>query len=307
MEDLYDLIIIGGGPAGISAGIYASRQNLKTLLLSKSFGGQMTRKAVNIENYPGFEEISGFDLIQKFERQLRRQKIDIRLEEVTKLKKSGNKFLVFVKNKQEFSAKTVIVATGADPRPLEAPGEKKFIGRGVSYCTACDGPIFKDKSVSVIGGGNSGFEAAIFLSEYAKKVYILECGKTACADETIQKQAKATKKIEVITGAVLKRIQGQDFVDSIIYENLKTKELEKLDVQGVFIEIGSQPATSFLEDLVDFNKRDEIIVDPKSGQTKTPGLFSAGDVDDVPYKQIVIAAGEGAKAALSAYNYIKKF
>lgn len=304
---MYDLIIIGGGPAGITAGIYATRQKLNTLLITKSFGGQVAKKAVAIENYPGFAEISGLELIRRFKKHLRKQKIDIERDEVTKIKKIGKKFFVQTKSKHQFQAKAVIVASGADPRPLEVEGEKKYIGRGLSYCPTCDGPLFEGKTVAIIGGGNAGFEAAIFLSLIAKKIYILEYGKKVGADEINQERVKKTKKVEVITNVAIKKIQGDQFVNSLVYEDRKTGREKTLAVEGVFIEIGSQPATSFIKGLVDFNEKDEIIVNPKTGETRIPGLFAAGDIDDVPYKQIVIAAGEGTKAALSAYNYLQKF
>lgn len=302
----YDLIIIGGGPAGITAGIYVARQKINTLLITKSFGGQIARKAVAIENYPGFEKISGLELIQKFENHLRKQKIDIERNSVRKVKKIGKKFLVLTKSKKQFQSKAVIIASGADPRPLEVPGEKKFIGKGVSYCTACDAPLFAKKEVAVVGGGNSGFEAAIALSKWAKKIYILESGSKVRADEINQEIVKKTGKVEIITSAFLKQIKGKDFVNSLIYQDRKSKKINNLKIEGVFVEIGSQPATSFVKGLVDFNKKDEIVVNPKTGQTKTPGLFAAGDVDDVSYKQIVIAAGEGAKVAFSVYEYLQK-
>ncbi|PIQ06969.1 MAG: thioredoxin-disulfide reductase [Candidatus Nealsonbacteria bacterium CG18_big_fil_WC_8_21_14_2_50_37_10] len=304
---MYDLIIIGGGPAGITAGIYATRQKLNTLLITKSFGGQVAKKAVAIENYPGFAEISGLELIRRFKKHLRKQKIDIERDEVTKIKKIGKKFFVQTKSKHQFQAKAVIVASGADPRPLEVEGEKKYIGRGLSYCPTCDGPLFEGKTVAIIGGGNAGFEAAIFLSLIAKKIYILEYGKKVGADEINQERVKKTGKVEVITNVAIKKIQGDQFVNSLVYEDRKTGREKTLAVEGVFIEIGSQPATSFIKGLVDFNEKDEIIVNPKTGETRIPGLFAAGDIDDVPYKQIVIAAGEGTKAALSAYNYLQKF
>jgi len=303
---MYDLIIIGGGPAGITAGIYAARQKLNTLLITKSFGGQIARKAVAIENYPGCEEISGLELIQKFEKHLRRQKINIEKDSVIKVKKIGEIFLVNTESKKEFKSKAVIVASGADPRPLEVPGEKKFIGRGVSYCAICDGPLFSEKTVAVIGGGNAGFEAAIFLSKIAKKIYILEYAPQVGADQINQEILKKTGKAEVITNAQLKEIKGQKFVDSIVYQDRKTKKLNILKVEGVFIEVGSQPATSFVKDLVDFNEKDEIKVEPETQQTKTPGLFAVGDVNLGRYKQIVTAAGEGAKAGLSVYEYLQK-
>jgi len=302
---VYDLIIIGGGPAGITAGIYAARQKLNTLLITKDFGGQIARKAVAIENYPGFEKISGMELIKKFEKHLRKQKIDIERDEAIKLKKIGKKFFVQTKSRQLFQAKAVIIASGADPRPLEVPGEKKFIGRGLSYCSVCDGPLFENKTVAVIGGGNAGFETAIFLAKIAKKIYILETGPKVRADQTNQEMVKKTGKAEIITNVALKKIQGEQFVKSIVYQDRKSKKEKTLPVGGIFVEIGSQPATSFVKDLVDFNEKDEIGVDFETCQTKTPGLFAAGDVNVGSYKQIITACGEGAKAALAAYNYIK--
>lgn len=309
MQKIYDLIIIGGGPAGISAGIYVARQKLKTLLITKEFGGQMAQKAVAVENYPGFEKISGLDLIERFEKHLRRQKIDINIkkESVVKVRKIGKNFLVSTADKEKFRARAVIIASGADPRPLEVPGEKKFIGKGVSYCVACDGPLFANRDVAVIGGGNAGFEAAISLTSYAKKIYILEYGEKVKADQENQELVKGSKiKIQVIANAALKKIEGDDFVESITYQDRVSKKLFALKVQGVFVEIGLQPVTSFVKDLVGFNEKDEIVVDPKTCQTKTEGLFAAGDVDNVPFKQIVIAAGEGAKAALAVLEYLQK-
>lgn len=305
MKSIYDLVIIGGGPAGITAGIYAARHNLETLLIAKNFGGQMARKTVAIENYTGFEEISGQELIQKFEKHLRKQKIDIEMDDVIELKKSDNNFSVFTKAKRTFESKAVIVATGAEPKLLNVPGEEEFIGRGVSYCVACDGPIFAQKTVAVIGGGNSSLEAALFLETYAKKIYILERSPDIKADAVLKEKVKKSDKIEVMVNVAVKEIRGDKFVNSIIYRNLGVNQLNTLPVDGIFIEIGLQPATSFLKDLVDFNEKNEIMVDPKTNQTKTFGLFAAGDVDSLPYKQIIIAAGEGAKAAISANNYIK--
>lgn len=316
---IYDLIIIGGGPAGITAGIYAARQKLNTLLITKEFGGQVARKAVDIENYPGFEKISGLELIKRFEKHLRKftllnsakgnltgQGIDIVRDEVIKLKKLKRGFLAFTKSKLRFEAKAVIVASGADPRPLEVEGEKKFLGRGVSYCALCDGALFSDKEVAVIGGGNAGFESAIFLSNIAKKIYILEYSQTPGADPENQERVKKTGKVEVIVNAAVKEIKGEKFVNSIIYQDRNINQEINLKVDGVFIEIGSQPATSFVKDLVDFNEKDEIRVDLETCQTKTPGLFAAGDCNEGRFKQIITACGEGAKAALAAYDYLQK-
>ena len=302
---MYDLIIIGGGPAGMTDGIYAGRLGLKTLLTTKSFGGQIAKKAVSIENYPGFESISGIELVQKMEKHLRTQKIDIKMDEVRKIEKTEHGFLVFTKEK-EFQAKAVILATGADPRPLEVPGEKQFIGKGVSYCAVCDGPLFAGKTVAVIGGGNAGFETAVFLAKIIKKIYILEYGSEVKAFEANQEIVKKTGKAEIITNADLKEIKGNGFVSSIIYQDRKTKEEKTLKVEGVFVEVGYQPATSYAKGLVSFNKRDEIIVKPETYETSTPGVFAAGDLNVGAVKQIVTAAGEGTKAVLAAHNYIQK-
>jgi len=306
MNNIYDLLIIGGGPAGMTAGIYTARQKLKTLLITKNFGGQMFQKAATIENYPGFEEISGADLIQKFEKHLKSHQIDIEINTVKNVEKNGGIFLITASDKKQFQSKAVIVASGADPRPLEVEGEKEFIGKGVSYCVACDGPLYAGKTVVVVGGGNAGFEAAISLSNYARKIYILESGNKIKAEQAIQDQIKKIAKISLLTEVVLQKIQGNNFVESVVYQEKASKKSVTLDVQGIFVEIGSQPATSFVKDLVDFNEKDEIIADPKTSMTRTPGLFTAGDVDDVPYKQIVIACGEGAKAAISVSAYLQK-
>jgi len=298
----YDLIIIGGGPAGITAGIYAARKKLKTLLLSKNFIGQVGT-AFWIENYPGFEKILGQDLIQKFLSHLKKFEIEIGQAGVKKIRKVKNLFIVQTEEKKNYLSRAVILASGRDPRPLEVPGEKKLIGRGVSYCPTCDLPFFKNKKIAVIGGGNSGFEAAIEACKFSPQIYILEAGPKVLADEINQERAKKTKKIEVILNAKVKKILGKDFVRGLIYQQQK-KEKE-LKVGGILVMIGQIPATGFVKGWVDFNEKDEIIVDPQTMQTKTPGLFACGDVTEVKYKQIVIAAGQGALAALSAHHFLK--
>ena len=264
----------------------------------------MGRKAVSIKNYPGFKEISGPDLIKKFDEHLKENDIKIRIDEVSKVEKESDYFLVSTVKKEKFSARTVIISSGAAPRPLEVPGEKKFIGKGVSYCSMCDGPVFSDKTVSVIGGGNAGFESAIFLSNYVKKIYILEYMPKVAAYESIQEIVKKNGETEIITNVAVKKIRGDNFVRSIVYEDRKTGKKEVLDVDGVFIEIGTQPVTSFARGLVDFNKRDEIKVEFETYQTKTPGLFAVGDANIGSFKQIITACGEGAKSALAAYQYL---
>ncbi len=306
MSKSYDLVIIGGGPAGVTAGIYAARQNLKTLVITKNFGGQIAKKAVGIENYPGFEKIKGMELVEKFKKHLKQFEIDIVKSSVGKVEKKDNLFTVNDSEKNCFKSRAVIVATGADPRPLEVPGEKEYIGKGVSYCSVCDGPLFKDKMVAVIGAGNAGIESALFLSNFAKKIYVLESSKESSADRILQEEVRKNNKIKLIFRADIKKIKGGKFVESILLRDKESGKEKSLQVDGVFVEIGSQPATSFVKNLVDFSEKDEIRIDPQTCQTKTPGLFAAGDVSNVYYKQIVIAAGQGAISALSAYKYLNK-
>jgi thioredoxin-disulfide reductase len=306
---IYDLIIIGGGPGGITSAIYAVRQRMKTLVITKEYGGQMSKKATEVCNYPGFPKIAGTELIQKFIEHLgscEQGFIETKFTEVEKIEKPAGDFMVTTTEGEKIEGKSVIIATGSDPRPLEVPGEKEYIGKGISYCVTCDGPVFKNKNIAVIGGGNAGFEAALFMLNYASKIYILEYGPVPKADLENQEEAKKSPKIEIITSAKVKEVKGDKFVNSLVYEDLTAKEVKTIDVKGIFVEIGHQPATALAKGLVDFNEKDEIKVDPETFQTKTPGLFAAGDVNQGKYKQIVTAAGEGCKAALAAYEYIKK-
>ena len=307
---VHDLIIIGAGPAGVSAAIYAARQKLNFLVISKEMGGQIARKAVDIENYPGFDKISGPDLIKTFEEQLKTNKIEVVFDEVLEVERpkgsSDNKFIISTELGEKYESLAVIVATGSNPRPLGVEGEKEFIGKGVSYCALCDGPVFRDKTVAVIGGGNCGFETALFLSNYVKKIYILEFFNYCKADEGNKDLITKSGKIEVLTSVKVLKIQGDKFVKSLTYQDLISGKEQKLDVEGVFIEIGNLPATAFVKDLVDFSEKNEIVTDLESYATRTPGLFAAGDCNKGRYKQIVAAAGEGAKASLAAYDYLLK-
>ncbi len=289
----------------MTAGIYAGRQGMNILLITKGFGGHMAVKAVDIENYPGFKSIPGQDLVEKFKEHMEVQDIEQKRGEVVNVEKEGKEFIVTTADKEKFKSYSVIVASGSDPRPLEAPGEKEFVGKGVSYCAICDGPMFRDKDVAVIGGGNSGFETAIFLANYVNKIYILEYGGKAQADKDNQERVSKTGKCKLITNAQLKKIEGKDFVESITYQDTKTKEKKEIPVKGVFVEIGYQPATAFVKGLVEFDERDEIKVEYETCRTKTPGLYAVGDANSGKFKQIVTAAGEGAKAALSSYNYLQ--
>ncbi len=303
---MYDLIIIGGGPAGITAAIYAIRKKINTLVISKDFLGQVGKTA-EVGNYPGFKSISGIELMKRFKEHL--DKFNVKTKEgkkVIEIKKIEGGFQIETGDREKFKTKTIIVATGRDPRPLEVPGEKKFIGKGVSYCVTCDGPLFEGKPVAVIGGGNSGFEGALELSEYCPEVFILEYKAEVKADELIQERAKNKDNVKIITEAELKRIEGDKSVEKIIYKDRESKEERILEVEGVFVEIGSIPATSFVKSLVEFNKRDEIKIDPRTCATSTPAILAAGDVTNIRDKQIVTATGEGAKAAISAYKYLRE-
>ena len=221
--ETYDLIIIGAGPAGISAGIYAARQRLSILIISKDIGGQVAKKAVDIENYPGFTKISGPDLVDIYKKQAKENNLEILQGEVEKIEKSGEDFLIHLKNGKEYQATSVIVATGAESRKINIPGEEEFAGKGVSYCSLCDGPVFKDKVVAVIGGGNNGFESALFLSNYVKQIYILEYSDTVKADLENQELVGSHKNIEVIKNAKVARIEGDKFVKSITYEDVSNE------------------------------------------------------------------------------------
>jgi len=287
----------------MSAAIYAARQKLDFILLTKEFGGQMARKEVAIENYPGLGSISALDLIAKFRDHLKMLNVPVVFGEAVKLKSVNGGFSVRTE-KDNFEARSVILATGSQPKILNIPGEKEFIGRGVGYCATCDGPLFARRRVAVIGGGNSAFEAAIFLAKFAAEVFIIERGAQIFADETNQELAQATGKVKTLTNIKIKRIEGDNFVSGLVYEDAQNKE-STLEVEGIFIKAGNEPASEFIDGLAELNERGELKFDHATQQTKTPGLFVAGDVSDIKFKQIVIAAGEGAKAAMAVNDYLR--
>jgi len=298
---ILDLAIIGGGPAGITAAIYASRNNLNTFIFGENMGGMLFNKAVNVENYLGFPSISGFNLALKFREQLESQdKVSIVEEEIIEVLKEGDLFRLKT-SKQEFVSRAVIVASGSKPRELEVKGEKEFLGRGVGYCPVCDGPFFKNKDIMIVGGGNASFESAIYLSSIVKSITILERGEMFIADVKNQERIKQIKNIEAFTGSRVLEIKGSKFVDSIIYK--KEDEVIESKLQGLFVQIGYVPKTEYVKDLVELNARKEIIVN-ENMETKTEGLFAAGDITSIKVKQIICAASSGAVAALSAYNYL---
>jgi len=324
----YDLIIIGGGPAAITAGIYAARAKLKTLLIAKNFGGQLI-ESWHIDNYPAVPEISGVDLLQKFVGHLKQYEksasgggFDLEIKEglmVKNIKQSGppssresrdsgeasENFEVYA-NSSVFETKTIIIATGKTERKLDIPGAKEFEGKGISYCATCDAPIFGDKIVAVIGAGDAGQDTAWQLTKYASKIYLLNrYNEMRGDDKALQEKLKKDPKIEILYEVNPKEIKGEVFVKELIYEDLRGKEQKNINVDGIFVEIGSIPATAFVDGLLRCNDKGEIVVDHNSCATSVPGIFAAGDVTDLLEKQIVIAAGEGAKVALGVYNYLK--
>jgi len=304
MAKIYDTIIIGGGPGGSAAAIYSARKKIKTLIITDNFGGQSIASD-SIGNWIGEINISGPALAKKLENHVRAQKsIEIRAgEKVEKVKGKSGCFKI-ITNKKIYESKTVIVCSGARRRKLNVPGAKKFDGKGISYCSTCDAPLFKNKTVAVIGGGNAGLEAAIDLFAYAKKIYLLNRGPKTTGDPSTLEQVKKSKKTTIINNADTTEIFGDTLVAGLRYKDLKTGKEKKLKINGVFVEIGSVPNSEIVKNLVKTDKHGEIIINHKTSETSEPGIFAAGDVTDEIYKQNIISAGDAASAALSAYNYI---
>jgi len=303
---IYDLIIIGGGPAAISAGIYAARKKIKTLLITENWSNQIS-EAGQVENYLGFESILGVELVQKFISHLKKFDLEIKekqeIQEIKKLTDGGFEILDSHHNKEQ--AWALIIASGKGPKKLNVPSEEKFIGKGISFCATCDAPLFKNKEVAVVGGGNAAAIAALETAKYASKIYLLSLYPKLLADKLEQEKIKSASNIEILFNIRVKEIQGDKFVTGLIYQDKISQEEKKLSVEGVYIEIGSAPSSNFIKNVVKLNKQGEIEIDLRN-QTSQPGIFAAGDVTDVSHKQIVIAAGEGAKAALNAYDYLNK-
>lgn len=284
----------------MTAAVYAARKKMATLLLSPDIGGQpmVTRE---VENYMGYQYVTGPELMDKFEEQVRRHPVEIKLLPVTGLTRSNGTFSVQTPE-GEFAARTVIIASGKRPRKLQVPGEDEFVGRGVSYCATCDGPLFARKTVAVVGGGNSALQAALELSEIAAKVYLVVRSKFA-ADPVVVDKVNNDPVITLMMGYGIKEVMGRELVEKVVLTKLADRTPRELAVEGVFVEIGLVPNSNFAAAVVQRNEQQEIIVDCRT-RTGVPGLFAAGDVTNVPDKQIVVAAGEGAKAALAAYEYL---
>lgn len=308
---MFDLIIIGGGPAGISAGIYAGRKKIKSLLITDVFGGQSVVSA-DIQNFIGIQSISGFELARQMEGHLRAQEgIEImegdRVDSIEE-KSEGEKKWWAVKTEggKMFETKTLLLTAGSKRRKLNVPGEKEFDGKGVAYCATCDAPMFKDKKVVVVGGGNAGLESALDLLQYASEVNIFEYKDALKGDQVTIEKIQSHPKTKILTGTQLLEITGDTLVRGVKYKIIKTGEEKTMDVGGVFIEIGWVPNSDLVQGLVEVNGMKEIIVNHQTQQSSHPLLWAAGDIADVRYKQNNISIGDAVKAVLNIYEYLSK-
>lgn len=300
---VYDVIIIGAGPAGLTAAIFSARRELKTLIIGKDLGGQVVW-AGEIENYPGFKSISNFDFIDNFKNQALNSGAELKIDEVKLITKTSDEFFKITTNKEEFLSRTVIVAIGLFPRRLAVPGEVEFSGRGVSYCANCDGPLYKGKTVVVVGAGNAAFDAAELLSKIAKQVYLLSRDKKFKAFESLVAEVSHRDNVKIITDVKIKEIIGSKQVEKIIYTDESNNNLE-LNTEAVFIEVGRIAHTDLVLDFIDRDDKLQLVVN-NNLETKTPGLFAAGDVTNLSeFKQISIATGQATIAALNAYKYLQ--
>ncbi|RDV84772.1 thioredoxin-disulfide reductase [Ammonifex thiophilus] len=301
----YDLVIVGGGPAGLTAGIYAARARVKALIIERALAGGKLTSVDLIENYPGFPEpISGAELSSRMEEQVRRLGVPIKNADVAEVKVSPDGFVLRTRD-EEITARTVIWATGSGPSPLGVPGEDRLRGRGVSYCAICDGFFFRDQEVAVVGGGDSAVQEALYLTRFVKKVYLIHRRDTFRATPILLEQLEANSKIEKIVNTVVKEIKGEEGVTGLELEEVTTGKQSFLPVSGVFIYVGVKPASHLVQDLVDLDRHGYIITDEKMA-TRTPGLFAAGDVRQKPLRQIVTAVADGAVAAMSAERYLRE-
>ncbi|MBE3587553.1 MAG: FAD-dependent oxidoreductase [Thermoanaerobacteraceae bacterium] len=298
---MYDVTIIGMGPAGLTAAVYAARKKLSTVLIGEKYGGQMAT-APGVENYMGFQYIEGPELLAKFEENVKKYPVERVEGRVVKIGRQNGHFVTRTADGREFSSRTVIVATGKVPRRLNAPGERELTGRGVSYCAVCDAPLFAGMEVAVVGGGNAALSAAYDLIKIARQVYVVSL-ENWIADPVIIDKVKDAPNLTKLVGYETVCIEGEDRVTGIVLRSLATGEEKKLPVQGVFVEVGSVPSTDFVDGLLELNEKGEIKVECDC-TTSVPGAFAAGDVSSIPEKQVIVAAGEGAKAALGAYRYL---
>jgi thioredoxin reductase (NADPH) len=300
----YDLIIAGGGPAGLTAGLYAARAMLRTLLLEKMTPGGQAATTFHIENYPGFPEgISGPDLAQAMENQAKKFGLEVTYGQVKKMSFQEPLWQVEYEE-QKFLAKALIVASGVEPRKLGVPGEETLRGRGVSYCATCDGPFFKDQEIGVVGGGDSAVEEALYLTRFAAKVHLVHRRNALRAEKIIQERAFQNPKIEFLWDTVVTRVLGDSGVEGLELQNVKTKALRTLKVGGVFLYVGSLSNTEFLKGIVNLDEQGYVVTDDQMA-TSAPGVFAAGDVRKKLLRQIATAVGDGAMAAFAAGQYIE--
>ncbi|KJS14792.1 MAG: thioredoxin reductase [Peptococcaceae bacterium BRH_c4b] len=303
--EIYDVLIIGGGPAGLAAGIYAARADLKTVLLERAMPGGLAASTDNIENYPGFPEgIGGPELSTQMLTQAQRFGMEIKFSTVESLQKTNDIFTV-VTDDGEIKARAVIIATGAKPRMPGYRGEHEFHGRGVSYCATCDGAFFRDKVVAVVGGGDSAVEEAIFLTKFARKVYIIHRRGELRATKYVQQKAMENGKIEFVWHSVVEEIKGDATVTEVDVKDVRTGVIKSLAAGGVFIYIGHDPSVELVKELVQLDDKGYIITDDDL-QTSTPGLFAAGDVRKKLLRQVVTAVADGAVAAVAAEKYLER-
>jgi thioredoxin-disulfide reductase len=301
--NIYDTIIIGTGPAGVAAAIYAIRREMKVLLIGKELGGQMALSN-EIENYPGITSINNFDLIAKFEGHLKSAGVVPKISEVKVIEKTPEGTFKLITTKESFETKTIIVAMGLNPQRLAIPGEERLAGKGVSYCANCDGPLFKKKIVAVVGGGNSALDAAEVLSKIASKVYLIHRRDTFRAFEELVDEVKTRENIEILTSCEIKEIIGENKVEKLSVLNNQNGKIREIEVNGLFIEIGRIAHTDLVGELVKRNERNQVVVDEKC-RTSHEGIFAAGDVTQTEFKQITVAVGQGTIAALAAYQYLQ--
>lgn len=300
---MYDLLIIGGGPAGIAASVYAARKRVSTLLVSGDIGGQLNT-TMGIENYLGYQFIEAPELIDKFQTQISQYPIEQKIsEKISRLDKIEGGFEAISDSGEKYQARVVIFAAGKSPRKLNVPGEAEYAGKGVTYCAVCDGPLFAGKRVAVVGGGNSALEAALDMVKIAEHVDLVSLTRLTGDAILIEKLGDA-KNLTIYLEHKTEKIEGQDFVQRLFIKDLKTGQSKQLEVGGVFVEIGLVPNSGAVKHLIKLNELGEVPVNCAT-ETELPGLYAAGDVTTVPEKQIIVAAGEGAKAALQAQRYLQ--
>lgn len=303
MEKLnFDTVILGGGPAGLSAGIYASRGAVSTAIVDTNMLGGQPSNYLELENYPGFKKVGGYDLMEKFEEHADMFGINkFPMQEIQSVDLKNKKIIT---GEYEFQAKTIIIATGAQPMKLGVKGEKEFVGRGVSYCAVCDGAFYKNKVVAVVGGGNSAVEEAMYLTKFADKVYVIHRRNELRADKIIQERAFRNEKLEFVWDSVVKEIQGENLVNNLVLENVKTGEVSNLNVNGVFPYIGIVPNVEKFSGQLQQDARGFILTD-ETMQTSVEGVFAVGDVRKTPLRQVVTAVSDGAVGAVYAVKYLE--